>query len=116
MTDPKLFLGIFNYNTRFIPKRAQSLSPLYDFLKMNQPWSREKRHRVAINECKKLLVSNQLLVHFDPYLPMVLAYDASCRGIGPVLSHVFPDGSERSISYASETLQSVEVRSSVRRW
>ena len=54
-------------------------------------------------------MSNQLLEHFDPDLPMVLAYDASCRGIGAVLSHVFPDGSERPIGYASRTLQPAEV-------
>ena len=97
VTELKSFLGIFNYYSRFIPKRAQTLSPLYDLLKKNQPWSWEECHRAAFDECKNLLVSNQLLVHFDPDLPMVLACDASCWGIGAVLSHVFPDGSERPI-------------------
>ena len=46
-------------------------------------------------------MSSQFLVHFDPTLPIVLACDASTYGIGAVLAHGTPDGSERPIGYAS---------------
>ena len=53
---------------------------------------------------KDLLLSSKLLVHFDPSLPIVLACDASQYGIGAVLAHKMPDGSERPIGYVSRTL------------
>lgn len=38
----------------------------------------------------------------------MLATDASPYGVGAVLSHVFPDGSERPIQYASQTLNETQ--------
>ena len=48
------------------------------------------------------------MCHFDRTLPVKLACDASSYGIGAVLSHVFPNGSERPIAYASRTLNQHE--------
>ncbi|GFS99089.1 hypothetical protein TNCV_822221 [Trichonephila clavipes] len=41
-------------------------------------------------------------------LPLTLASDSSPVGIGCVLSHVYPDGSERPIMFASRTLSGSE--------
>ncbi len=57
---------------------------------------------------KELLISHNLLIHFDSSLPLVLACDASQYGIGAVLAHRIPDGSERPIGYASRTLNLAE--------
>ena len=45
-----------------------------------------------------------MLVHFDPKLKLTLACDASAYGIGVVLAHKYPNGSEKPIAYASCTL------------
>ena len=41
-----------------------------------------------------------VLAYYDPQLPIQLAGDASSCGIGAVLSHVLPDGSEKPVLYA----------------
>ena len=53
-------------------------------------------------------MSSKVLVHYDVSIPIRLACDASPYGIGAAMSHVFPDGSERPISFASRTLSSSE--------
>ena len=49
-----------------------------------------------------------MLVHYDPTLPLTLAGDASAYGIGAVISHILPDGSERPIAFASHSLSTSE--------
>ncbi|GFW00810.1 transposon Tf2-6 polyprotein [Trichonephila clavipes] len=55
-------------------------------------WSKDCQ--VAFEQIKEIC-SPKILVHYDPSLPLTLASDASPVGIGCVLSHVYPDGSER---------------------
>ena len=59
---------------------------------------------------QELLVSSQLLVHVDPDLQIVLACDASVYGIGAVLSHCMPGGTERPIGFVSRTLSDAEKK------
>ena len=47
-------------------------------------------------------------MHYNPTLPIRLAGDASAYGIGAVIAHVFPDGSERPVAFASRTLSQSE--------
>ena len=54
------------------------------------------------------LVSSKVLVHYDPSLPVTLAGNASAYGIGAVILHTMPDGSERPIAFASRTLSTSE--------
>ena len=48
------------------------------------------------------------MVHYNPELPLRLAGDASAYGIGAVISHLMPDGSERPVAFASRTLSASE--------
>ena len=55
-----------------------------------------------------MLASAPVLVHYNPELPLRVAGDASSYGIGAVMSHVFPDGTEHPVAFASRTLTSCE--------
>ncbi len=52
----------------------------------------------------------QVLVHFDPSLGIRLACDASNYGIGAVLSHRMPDGTEKPVGFVSRTLSETEKK------
>ena len=55
-----------------------------------------------------MLTTAGFLCHFRQELEQRLAADASSYSLGCVLSHVFPDGSERPIAYASRSLTLAE--------
>ncbi|XP_055347368.1 uncharacterized protein K02A2.6-like [Paramacrobiotus metropolitanus] len=57
---------------------------------------------------KEEIVHATFLVHFNPAMPLVLAADASQYGVGAVLCHRFPDGTERPIAHASKSLSAAE--------
>ena len=73
---------------------------------MELGWSQAE----AFDAVKKLLLSSQMLVHFDDSLPLVLSCDASPYGIGAALSHIMPNGDERPVSFASRTLTETEKK------
>ena len=49
-----------------------------------------------------------VLTHYISNLPICLGTDALAYGISPVISHVFPDGTERPVAFASRTLTATE--------
>ena len=59
-------------------------------------------------ELKTELSNATHLAHFDPKLPLILAADASQYGIGAVLSHHLPDGTEKPIAHVSKSLAPAE--------
>lgn len=98
------FVGLVNYYGRFFPNLSSTLYPLNNLLKSDVRFVWSKQCEEAFLKVKLEMQSNTFLVHYDPTLPLVLATDASPYGVGAVLSHVYPDGSERPIQYASQTL------------
>ena len=105
----RAFIGFVNYYGRFIKNLSPILHPLR-LLNTNTSftWTREceEAFRIAKAEFQK----NQILVHFDQKLPLVLATDASAYGVDAVLSHIYPDGIERPIQYASRTLSTTQQK------
>ena len=59
---------------------------------------------------RKQLSSDVLLVHFDPGRKLAISCDASRYCIGAVLSHVYEDGTDRAIAYASRSLAPAEKK------
>ena len=67
-----------------------------------------EKEEQAFQQSKYLLNSSNLLIHYDPEKPMVIACDASPYGLGAVLSHIMPDKSGRPIMFTSRTLTNAE--------
>ena len=84
------------------------LNPLNRLLGENVKWkwTAECDHAFAL--AKEKLVSSTLLAHYDTTLPIKLAANASAYGVGAVISHVYPDGTEKPVAFASRTLTSSE--------
>ena len=102
------FLGLIHYYGKFLSNLSTLLHPLNDLLKADKKWEWSTACEAAFTEAKKLLASAPVLAHYNPSLPMCLAGDASAYGIGAVISHVLPDGTERPVAYTSRTLTSTE--------
>ena len=73
-------------------------------LKKEIPWGWSEECQRSFEKVKLLLASKNLLVHYDPKLPVRLATDANAYGVGAVLSHIMPDGTEKPICFASKFL------------
>ena len=58
---------------------------------------------------KETLSSVDTLTHYDPKLRLTLSCDASPVGVGAIISHVFPDGKEKPIAFASRKLTKAET-------
>ncbi len=102
------FLGLINYYHRFLPDLATVLHPLHRLLIKDMKWKWDSKCEQAFKKAKDLIASDQVLTHYDPSLPVQIATDASPYGLGAVLSHMMPDGSERPIAFASRSLNQAE--------
>ena len=110
VAELRSFLGLVNYYGKFLPNLATTAAPLYNLLKKNARWMWGKAEKAAFKRVKDLLQSSDLLMHFNPEEPLILACDASPNGLGAVLSHRMQDGSERPIAFASRTLAPTEKK------
>lgn len=104
-----LFLGKATYYRSFIPDLSTKDRPLRDML-LNESFTWTKDVEKAYTDIKNILISPQVLMPYNPSLPLLLATDASKTGLGAVLSHKLNNGEERPIAYASRTLSNPEQR------
>ncbi len=106
VSELKSYLGLLSYYSRFLPNMSSSLAPLYHLLRKGACWGWTDKEMDAFRLSKQLLLSSQ--VHFDPEMEIVVACDASAYGIGAVLSHRLPDGTEKPVGFVSRTLTDTE--------
>ena len=107
-TELKAYLGLLNYYNKFMPNLATELAPLYQLLHKGTLWQWGEQEDKAFKVSKQLLLSSQLLVHFDPTKEIIVACDASGYGIGAVLAHRGSNGEEQPIGFVSRTLTAAE--------
>ena len=104
------FLRLVNYYGKFLPYLASILAPLYSLLQKTKSIRWGPAQDKAFKEAKKLLISQNLLTHFDTTRELVLTCDASPYGLGAVLSHRASDGTGQPVVFASRTLSKAEQR------
>ena len=108
LKELRSFLGMVNYYNNYCPQLATVTEPVHELMRKGVTWAWNAECEHAFQEVKVLLCTAPLLVHFDMAKSIVVHCDASEYGVGAVLSHVLPDGTERPVSYASRTLSSAE--------
>ena len=115
LPDPKnikelqSFMGKINCYIKFIKKAAQISAPLNKLRRKDVPYIWTSQCKQAYQQLKNQLLQKSCLVHFCPDKHLVLATDASSHGIGAVLAHRNPDGTESLIAYASKTLNKAQM-------
>ena len=77
---------------------ADIVKPLYRLLEKGTEWKWTKTEQLSFENFEQVLLTAPVLTIFDQNLPLKLDCDASQYGLGAVLSHVYPDKSERPIA------------------
>ena len=108
VSELKSYLGLLSYYSKFLPNLSTVMAPLCKLLQKKQAWLWESPQEAAFVQSKELLLSSQVLAHFNPKLEIQLACDASNYGIGAVLSHKLPNGQEKPIGFVSRSLSETE--------
>ena len=75
-------------------------------------WKWTKNEELSFENLKQFLLTAPVLTIFDQNLPRKLDSNASQYGLGAVLSHFYPDKSDRPIVYATRTLNKHELNHS----
>jgi hypothetical protein len=57
-----------------------------------------------------MLISSSVLAHYDQKFPIKLTVDSSSYALGAIISHTYPNNSERPIAYASRVLSDSECK------
>ena len=116
--------GTSHQTLRTLPRWELSLEWTTIMESLSETWALSSNHSInfskvtrnlSINEeeeafkkAKDALSSSNILVHYDPSLPVILESDASLYGIGEFIFYPFPNGGTRLIAYASSSLKSSE--------
>lgn len=108
VSEVRSWLGMVNYYGKFIHNLSIKLKPLYDLLQKNHKFYWNRECQKSFNTIKKDIISDNVLIHYSRDMPLRLACDASQNGIGAVLSHILPDGSDRPISFISRVFSKAE--------
>ena len=110
VSELKSLLGMITFYSQFIPDLKTLKDPLNELLKKEQKFIWTERCEINFQKLKETLLSDLLLTHFNPNLPIVVSADASQNGIGGTLQHVFPDGKQRAVMHISRSLTDTERR------
>ncbi|GFX45009.1 transposon Tf2-8 polyprotein [Trichonephila clavipes] len=97
-----------NYYGKFIPNLSTRVALFNNLLQKGTKFLWTAECEKAFKALKQEIASDRILSHYDSKLPLVLQTDASPVGIGAVLSHIMPEGSEKPAMFASRSLTKTE--------
>ncbi|EYC28568.1 hypothetical protein Y032_0007g3292 [Ancylostoma ceylanicum] len=106
----RAFLGLVNFYGTFIKDLHNFRAPLDALTKKAAVYTWTPECQSSFDRIKATLKSDLLLTHFNPGLPIIVAADVSNYGIGVVLSHRSPNGSEKAKYHASRALTSTQQK------
>lgn len=109
ISELRAFIGMANCYSKFIADFAQKLTPLYTLLQKDVPFVWSNSCDETFKTIKADICSDNVLVHFNPKLPIILSTDASGAAISGVLSHKYDDTSIKPIAYVSRALNKAEL-------
>ena len=105
------FLGMLNYQAKFIPDLSTKTAPLRELLSEKNEWSWGDKQEKAWQDLKTLLTSEPVLKFYHPERKTKISADASKFGLGAViLQQAEKDQEWYPVAYASRSLTDAEVR------
>lgn len=110
----KSFLGLASNYRKFVRGFSCIAAPLYRLLQKDHSFIWSEDCERAFCTLQQALTSAPVLAPPDPELHFILDTDASGKGVGGVLSQVWPEG-ERVVAYYSKALSKAERRYCVTR-
>ena len=109
--DVRSFLGMANYNCKYISDYAMVTAPLRHLTKKDAHFKWEAVHQHAFEKLKHSLTSVPVMAYFDTQKDTVITVDASPVGISAILAQEKPYSDDcRIVAYASRALSPVEKR------
>ncbi|KAI5168206.1 hypothetical protein NEIRO03_0877, partial [Nematocida sp. AWRm78] len=99
------FIGLLGYDRRFLWNISDTLKPLHNLTKVDEPWKWTETHQNAFDEAKEKLIAATELVIPDYTKRFTLETDASDTGIGAVLKQ-----ESGTIGYYSGTLTETQQK------
>ena len=105
----KSFVGLVNFNARFIPDLGTVAEPLRRLKKKGESFIFGLKQQVAFSDLKRRLAQADTLGYFDRTSRTKIITDASPVGLGAILLQE-QKGENRVISYASRGLSDVKRR------
>lgn len=109
VTEVRRFLGMVNQLAKFIPNISEITAPIRLLLGKSTAWCWESQQEKSFQDLKRILLSAEVLCHYDRDHPTRVATDASQHGLGGVLLQE-KQGIWRPVAYASRSLTPAESR------
>ena len=104
------FLGVCQYQARFLINYAQEVQPLRDLIKKETRWRWTNLERTAFERVKALFAESIQLQKPDYEKPFIIYTDGSYQGIGGILVQEDENDGFRVIATTSRSLSKQELR------
>lgn len=101
--DLERFLGMLNYQSRFISNASMECAQLRSLTHKDATWKWTDNEQKEFDRVKGIMSDQKTLKFFEVGVPVEIEADASCQGLGAVIRQ-----NGRDIAFASRTLTSAE--------